>query len=79
MSAKKPRGGKSGANSRSGYTSNGQRVNEMARKKEERSVRRAYRKEQKAQSYLSEDENFESFKVQLAKLGLQLRDMPGDG
>ncbi len=30
-------------------------------------------------SYLAEDENFQSFSNQLSKLGLQLRDITGDG
>lgn len=48
-------------------------------RREERVVREAYRKERKATSYLADDENFPSFKVQLAKMGLQLRDIPADG
>ncbi|KAL4221515.1 OTU domain-containing protein 3 [Mactra antiquata] len=48
-------------------------------KQNERMVREAYRREKKMSSYLSEDENYPSFKNQLAKLGLELRDIPGDG
>ena len=60
-------------------SSKGQRADEMARKRDERVVRQAYKKERKAQAYLADDGNFQSFAVQLAKLGLQLRDIPGDG
>jgi len=51
----------------------------MARKKEERVIRAAHRKEKKSQKYLADDENFGSFTTQLNKLGLELRDIPGDG
>ena len=57
----------------------GERLREMARKKEERAARVAYRKEKKAESYLADDETFNSFSNQLAKSGLELRDIPGDG
>jgi hypothetical protein len=30
-------------------------------------------------SYLAEDENYQSFSNQISKLGLQLRDITGDG
>ena len=48
-------------------------------KKQERAIREAYRRERKIDSYLADDENFPSFAIQLKKLGLQLRDIPGDG
>lgn len=48
-------------------------------KRQEREIREAYRKERKLESYLAEDENFPSFKIQLKKMGLQLRDIPADG
>ena len=55
----------------------------MARKREERAVRNAYRKDLKQKkamdSYLADDENYASFESQLTKLGLHLRDIPGDG
>ena len=51
----------------------------VSRKREERMVREAYRREKKMSSYLAEDENFPSFKNHLAKIGLELRDIPGDG
>ena len=55
----------------------------MARKREERAVRNAYRKDLKQKkamdSYLADDENYASFASQLTKLGLHLRDIPGDG
>ncbi|XP_035827306.1 OTU domain-containing protein 3 [Aplysia californica] len=48
-------------------------------KQEERAIREAHRKEVKLDSYLADDENFPSFKIQLAKMALQLRDIPADG
>ena len=51
----------------------------MARKRDERAVRAAHRKERKAQAYLADDMNFASFANQLASMGLKLRDIPGDG
>ena len=56
-----------------------QRRDAMARKKEERAARTQYRKAKKAESYLQEDEGFVSFSAQLAQMGLQLKDIPGDG
>ncbi|CAG5124186.1 unnamed protein product, partial [Candidula unifasciata] len=35
--------------------------------------------ERAVNSYLAEDENFPSFRAQLARMGLQLRDIPADG
>ena len=61
------------------HKTKGQRVQEMARKRDERAIRRAHKKEQQAESYLADDENFASFSVYLGKLGLMLRDIPGDG
>lgn len=49
------------------------------RKQEERALREAYRREKKIESYLADDENFPTFAIQLRKLGLELRDIPGDG
>ena len=51
----------------------------MARKREERAVRNAYKKEKKAEKDTTEEENFLSFRAQLAKMQLQLREIPGDG
>uniref|UniRef100_A0A0B7A1K5 OTU domain-containing protein n=1 Tax=Arion vulgaris TaxID=1028688 RepID=A0A0B7A1K5_9EUPU len=51
----------------------------LPQKREERAMREAYRKEKRMTSYLADDENFPSFRVQLAKMGLQLRDIPADG
>ncbi|KAK3088164.1 hypothetical protein FSP39_015555 [Pinctada imbricata] len=51
----------------------------VSRKREERAIREHHRRERKIESYLAEDENFPSFSTQLGKLGLQLRDIPGDG
>ena len=56
-----------------------QRLDAMARKKDERAVKRAYRQEKKMESYLADDHNFVSFSQQMSKMGLQLRDIPGDG
>ncbi|XP_060600968.1 OTU domain-containing protein 3-like [Ruditapes philippinarum] len=55
------------------------RADIVTQKRNERMVREAYRREHKISSYLAEDENFPSFRTQLAKLGLELRDIPGDG
>ncbi|OWF40310.1 OTU domain-containing protein 3-like [Mizuhopecten yessoensis] len=51
----------------------------VSRKREERAVREHHKRERKVVSYLSDDGNFPSFKMQLSKIGLQLRDIPGDG
>lgn len=64
----------------------------MARKKDERLVKQAYKEERKAKAaqkkaaeaggepYLQpNDDHFVSFKKQLATMGLMLRDIPGDG
>lgn len=48
-------------------------------KQAERARREALHRERKIASYLAEDDNFPSFAIQLAKYGLQLRDIPGDG
>ena len=55
------------------------RADIVTQKRNERMVRDAYRREHKMSSYLADDENFPSFRTQLAKLGLELRDIPGDG
>lgn len=55
------------------------RTDVVTRKREERNIREAYRREKKISSYLAEDENFPNFRNQLAKIGLELRDIPGDG
>ncbi|XP_071146148.1 OTU domain-containing protein 3-like isoform X2 [Mytilus edulis] len=51
----------------------------VSRKKEERQIRQQHKREKQIDSYLADDENFPSFSTQLGKLGLQLRDIPGDG
>lgn len=51
----------------------------VSRKREERAVREQHRRGRQAASYLADDGNFPSFKMQLNKIGLQLRDIPGDG
>ena len=56
-----------------------QKLNTMARKKDERAVRAAHKKEKQAQKYLPNDVSVASFLIQLHKLGLQLRNIPGDG
>ncbi|XP_071840986.1 OTU domain-containing protein 3-like isoform X2 [Apostichopus japonicus] len=56
-----------------------QQKDALERKRDERTVRSAYRKKKKEESYLAEDENFASFSNQLQIIGLKLRDIPGDG
>ncbi|XP_072174433.1 OTU domain-containing protein 3-like [Diadema setosum] len=56
-----------------------QRRDALERKRDERAVRSAYRKMRKDESYLAGDQNFLSFTTQLQAIGLQLRDIPGDG
>lgn len=60
-----------------------QRRDQMARKRDERAARNTYRKDMKQKklmdSYLADDENYTTFANQLTKLGLHLRDIPGDG
>lgn len=51
----------------------------LTQKRTEKAMREAYRKERKLASYLAEDENFPSFRIQMTKMGLQLRDIPADG
>ena len=45
----------------------------------ERTIREKHMKQFKLDSYLADDENFPSFKMQLGKMGLHLRDIPADG
>ncbi|KAL8601373.1 hypothetical protein ACOMHN_042377 [Nucella lapillus] len=61
------------------FSSQGGNPHQNAVKKQERAVREVHRREQQINSYLADDENFPSFAIQLKKLGLQLRDIPGDG
>ena len=61
------------------HQSRGEKQAAMARKREERAVHRAYKKEKKAQKNAMEEENFYAFHAQLAKMELQLREIPGDG
>jgi len=56
-----------------------QRRDGMARKREERAARQTHKKQQQAKSYLTDDETYASFSAQLAKMGLELRDVTGDG
>ena len=51
----------------------------MARKKEERSAKVVQKKEKKQPTSAEADEGYVSFRSQLAKLGLQLREITGDG
>ena len=60
-----------------GYHSGRQDI--VSRKRDERMMREAFRREKKMASYLEDDQNYPSFKNQLAKIGLELRDIPGDG
>ncbi|XP_038074288.1 OTU domain-containing protein 3-like [Patiria miniata] len=57
----------------------GQRRDAQERKRDERAVRNGYRKQHKDASYLADDENFAGFATQLQTIGLELRDIPGDG
>ena len=57
----------------------GQRKDTMARKREERAARAAHKKQRQAKTYLADDETYVNFKGQLAKMGLELRDITGDG
>ncbi|KAL3861906.1 hypothetical protein ACJMK2_007919 [Sinanodonta woodiana] len=57
----------------------GLRQDTVTRKREERVIREAYRHERTINSYLSDDENCPQFSMQLKKMGLELRDIPGDG
>ena len=49
----------------------------MARKREEKPAEPE--KQKKTQTYLHNDSSYQLFSNQLAKLGMQLRDVPGDG
>ena len=75
--------GKGKGKKESFHKSKSQRKDEMARKRDERAIRNAHRKDAKQKkaldSYLADDENYVSFSNQLKKLGLELRDIPGDG
>ena len=71
--SKSQRGGKGSKQSKS------QRLDTQERKRDERAVRNAYRKKKKDDSYLADDENFAGFTTQLQTMGLELRDVPGDG
>ena len=63
-----------------GHLSKGQRLDAMARKKEERAVKAAHRRERQAQQAMGSDgDTFAIFALQLAKMGLEIRDIPGDG
>ncbi|XP_060074418.1 OTU domain-containing protein 3-like [Ylistrum balloti] len=55
------------------------RQDAVSRKREERAVREQHKRGRQAASYLADDGNYPSFKMQLDKIGLQLRDIPGDG
>ncbi|XP_033642292.1 OTU domain-containing protein 3-like [Asterias rubens] len=71
---------KHGNNRKQSKTMTGsQRQDHQERKRDERATRNAYRKQQKDESYLADDENFASFATQLQIVGLELRDIPGDG
>ncbi|KAH9514076.1 OTU domain-containing protein 3 [Bulinus truncatus] len=48
-------------------------------RRDDKIVREAHKKERKLESYLADDENYPSFRNQLRRLGLQLRDIPADG
>ncbi|XP_072046870.1 OTU domain-containing protein 3-like [Amphiura filiformis] len=69
----KGRGGSKGKQSKT------QRLEAQERKRDERAVKNAYRKKKKDESYLTDDENFAGFATQLQTMGLEIRDIPGDG
>lgn len=75
---KKSSGKKPQHNSRTALTKS-QRRDTMARKREERAARQTHKKQQQAKTYLTDDETYASFSAQLAKMGLELRDVTGDG
>lgn len=56
---------------------NQQKLNKKNQAKEERANR--YINQRKKDSYLADDNNYEQFTKQLARLGLELRDITGDG
>ncbi|XP_014662920.1 PREDICTED: OTU domain-containing protein 3-like [Priapulus caudatus] len=61
-----------------------QRLCDMARKREERSIKSAHRRERAVKlggmwSYFDDDNNFVKFANQLMTMGLCLREIPGDG
>ncbi|XP_022109291.1 OTU domain-containing protein 3-like [Acanthaster planci] len=56
-----------------------QRRDAQERKRDERAIRNGYRKQQRDASYLADDENFAGFATQIQTVGLELRDVPGDG
>ncbi|XP_033097716.1 OTU domain-containing protein 3-like [Anneissia japonica] len=62
-----------------GKQTKSQRRDDQERKRDGRAIKSAYRKQKKDQSYLADDENFAGFATQLQTIGLQLRDIPGDG
>ena len=62
-----------------GKQSKTQRLETQERKRDERAVKNAYRKKKKDESYLADDENYAGFTTQLQTMGLELRDIPGDG
>ncbi|ELU14639.1 hypothetical protein CAPTEDRAFT_108175 [Capitella teleta] len=51
----------------------------MARKKDERAIRTAHRKEQQMLKLAQNGDPFVTFAIQLGKMGLEIRDIPGDG
>lgn len=60
-----------------------QQVYGMARKRDDRCIKSAHRRERSAKMgmrpYLEDDDNYVKFANQLAMMGLCLRDIPGDG
>jgi OTU domain-containing protein 3 len=56
-----------------------QRRDELERKRDERSRKKALKKERDIKEYLENDENFVSFKNQLEAIGLKIKDILGDG
>lgn len=46
---------------------------------EQRAIKQAYGQQRRADSYLADDVSLGSWKVQLNKLGLEIREIPADG
>lgn len=42
-------------------------------------MKRAHGAQRNGSTYMADDENLNSWKIQLNKLGLELRDIPADG
>jgi len=54
-------------------------LSQAQRQREQRAIKRAHASQRKAGTYLEDDEELGSWRIQLNKLGLEIRDIPGDG